>query len=162
MEDDQKSHLQIGNTDWTALCLRLALWHPHTNANTFPGMEAIRLNGLTRIVLCPMNDFALPASCLTASCAGLPSKLYCTLGCLKYSFCSFKQCMPAVVICYHYTSERFIAETDSGSSKGSLFDVLYLDKWSGIMAHLSLHFPFLYSGSGIWWVISERSPVCFG
>jgi len=70
--------------------------------------------------------------------------------------------MPEVVICYHYTSERFIAETDSGSSKGLLFDVFYLDKWSGIMAHLSLPFPSLYSGSGIWWVISEHSPVCFG
>ena len=70
--------------------------------------------------------------------------------------------MPKVVICCHYNSGRFIAEVDSGSSKVLLFDVLYLGKWSGIMAHLSLHFPSLYSGSGIWWVISECSAICFG
>lgn len=70
--------------------------------------------------------------------------------------------MPKVVICCHYNSGRFIAEVDSGSSKVLLFDVLYLGKWSGIMAHLSLHFSSLYSGSGIWWVICECSAVCFG
>lgn len=57
--------------------------HTHTHAHActhtssaLPGMEAIKLHYLIRIVLPPVHGYALPPSCFTASWAGLPAKLY--------------------------------------------------------------------------------------
>jgi hypothetical protein len=47
--------------------------------------------------------------------------------------------IPKLVIYNHLNYGRFSAEIDSGSTKVSVFDVLCLDRWSGIMAPLSLH-----------------------
>lgn len=119
--------------------------HTHTQAcvhtsSTSPGMEAIRLQYLIRIVLPPVHGYALPPSCFTASWAGLPAKLYSRSMDVWNIFSSLLNTIfLKVVICCHYNSGRFNAEIDSGSAKVSFFDVLYLGKWSGITAHLSLH-----------------------
>lgn len=116
----------------------------------------IRLHCLTGIVRPLTDGFVFPLFLWRPPCY----IILCTLGCPELLFHSSEYSASKVVICYYHNSERFITEMNSESSKVSLFDVLYLGKWSGMMAHLSLHFPCLFSG--IQWVISKCSAICFG
>lgn len=83
--------------------------------------------------------FAAPFPFYCFLCRPLCSVILQTFGYLEHIFQSSKYYIPKIVIYSHYNSGRFNAEIDSGSAKVSFFDVLYLGKWSRIMAHLSLH-----------------------